>query len=162
MNLHIHLVFATKYRRYVFTKQILDALKIIFPSVCNDFDADLAEFDGEKYHVHLLITYPPKVSISRSVNSLKGVSSRLIRKKKYSSIPSLLWGMLSGLLLILLQVVGVHLFLLSNSTLNNRIRLTEKIIIFDPYITVLKDGVLRVGLINRRTEAARNCRFCYF
>ena len=56
--------------------------------------------------------------------------------------------MLSGLLLILLQVVGVHLFLLSNSTLNNRIRLTEKIIIFDPYITVLKDGVLQVGLIN--------------
>ena len=150
MNLHIHLVFATKYRRYVFTKQILDALKIIFPSVCNDFEADLVEFDGEKYHVHLLITYPPKVSISRSVNSLKGVSSRLIRKKKYPSIRSLLWGMLSGLFLILLQVVGVHLFLLSNSTLNNRIRLTEKIIIFDPYITVLKDGVLRVGLIKKR------------
>ena len=148
MNLHIHLVFATKYTRYVFTKQILDALKIIFPSVCNDFEADLVEFDGEKYHVHLLITYPPKVSISRSVNSLKGVSSRLIRKKKYPSIRSLLWGMLSGLFLILLQVVGVHLFLLSNSTLNNRIRLTEKIIIFDPYITVLKDGVLQVGLIN--------------
>ena len=145
MNLHIHLVFATKYRRYVFTKQILDALKIIFPSVCNDFEADLVEFDGEKYHVHWLITYPPKVSISRSVNSLKGVSSRLIRKKKYPSIRSLLWGMLSGPFLILLQVVGVHLFLLSNSTLNNRIRLTEKIIIFDPYITVLKDGVLRVG-----------------
>ena len=92
MNLHIHLVFATKYTRYVFTKQILDALKIIFPSVCNDFEADLVEFDGEKYHVHLLITYPPKVSISRSVNSLKGVSSRLIRKKKYPSIPSMLWG----------------------------------------------------------------------
>ena len=91
MNLHIHLVFATKYRRYVFTKQILDALKIIFPSVCNDFEADLVEFDGEKYHVHLLITYPPKVSISRSVNSLKGVSSRLIRKKKYPSIRSQLW-----------------------------------------------------------------------
>lgn len=153
MNLHIHLVFATKYTRYVFTKQILDALKIIFPSVCNDFEADLVEFDGEKYHVHLLITYPPKVSISRSVNSLKGVSSRLIRKKKYPSILSLLWRggeILSGLLLILLQVVGVHLFLLSNSTLNNRIRLTEKIIIFDPYITVLKDGVLRVGLIKKR------------
>ena len=92
MNLHIHLVFATKYTRYVFAKQILDALKIIFPSVCNDFEADLVEFDGEKYHVHLLITYPPKVSISRSVNSLKGVSSRLIRKKKYPSILSLLWG----------------------------------------------------------------------
>ena len=92
MNLLIHLVFATKYRRYVLTKQILDSLKIIFPSVCNDFEADLVEFDGEKYHVHLLITYPPKASISRSVNSLKGGSSRLIRKKEYPSILSLLWG----------------------------------------------------------------------
>ena len=90
--MHIHLVFATKYTRYVFTKQILDALKIIFPSVCNDFEADLVEFDDEKYHVHLLLTYPPKISISRSVNSLKEVSSRLIRKKKYPSILSLLWG----------------------------------------------------------------------
>ena len=146
--MHIHLVFATKYRRYVFTKQILDALKIIFPSVCNDFEADLVEFDGEKYHVHLLITYPPKVSISRSVNSLKGVSGRLIRKKKYPSIPSMLWGgeMLSGLLLILLQVVGVHLFLLSNSTLNNRIRLTEKIIIFDPYMGLLQNSLFLRGI----------------
>ena len=91
MNLYVHLVFVTKYTRYVFTKQILDALKIIFPSVYNDFEADLVEFDGEKYHVHLLITYPPKVSISRLVNSLKGVSSRLIRKKKYPSILNLLW-----------------------------------------------------------------------
>lgn len=145
--MHIHLVFATKYTRYVFAKQILDALKIIFPSVCNDFEADLVEFDGEKYHVHLLITYPPKVSISRLVNSPKGVLSRLIRKKNIPPFLACYGGMLSGLLLILLQVVGVHLFLLSNSTLNNRIRLTEKIIIFDPYITVLKDGVLRVGLI---------------
>ena len=82
--MHIHLVFATKYPRYVFTKQILDALKIIFPSVCNDFEADLVEFDGEKYHVHSLITC--------LVNSLKRVSSRLIRKKKYPSIRSMLWG----------------------------------------------------------------------
>ena len=92
MNLHIHLVFATKYTRYVFTKQILDALKIIFPSVCNDFEADLVEFDGEKYHVHLLITYPPKVSISRSVNSLKESIEPSYSKKKYPSILSLLWG----------------------------------------------------------------------
>ena len=87
----VHLVFVTKYRRAAFTKQILDALRVIFPSVCNDFEADLVEFDSEKYHVHLLITYPPKVSISRLVNSLKGVSSRLIRKKKYRSIRSQLW-----------------------------------------------------------------------
>jgi putative transposase len=37
-------------------------------------------------HVQLLVNYPPKVAISSLVNSLKGVSSRLIRKKQYPSI----------------------------------------------------------------------------
>jgi putative transposase len=91
-NLHVHLVFVTKYRRNVFTQAILDDLKIIFDSVCHDFDAVLVEFDGEDDHVHLLVHYPPKISISSLVNSLKGVSSRMIRKKNYPSIAKKLWG----------------------------------------------------------------------
>ena len=90
-NLHIHLVFLTKYRRSVFTKAVLEDLKEIFASVCQDFEAELVEFDGEKDHVHLLINYPPKVSVSRLVNSLKGVSSRPIRKKRYACIQDKLW-----------------------------------------------------------------------
>ena len=90
-NLHIHLVFVSKYRRSVFTKAVLEDLKEIFASVCQDFEAELVEFDGEKDHVHLLINYPPKVSVSRLVNSLKGVSSRLIRKKRYACIQDKLW-----------------------------------------------------------------------
>lgn len=84
--LHAHLVFVTKYRYGVFTKTILDDLKEIFASVCRNFEAELVEFDGEDDHVHLLVVYPPKVAISSLVNSLKGVSSRLIRKKGYPSI----------------------------------------------------------------------------
>lgn len=90
-NLHIHLVFVTKYRRFVFTKAVLEDLKEIFASVCQDFEAELVEFEGEKDYVHLLINYPPKVSVSRLVNSLKGVSSRLIRKKRYACIQDKLW-----------------------------------------------------------------------
>ena len=90
-NLHIHLVFVTKSRRSVFTKEVLEDLKKIFASVCQNFDAELIEFDGEKDHVRLLINYPPKVSVSRLVNSLKGVSSRLIRKKRYVCIRDKLW-----------------------------------------------------------------------
>jgi putative transposase len=90
-NLHVHLVFVTKYRRNVFNKHILNDLNEIFLKVCNDFEAELIEFDGEDDHVHLLINYPPKVSISTLVNSLKGVSSRMIRKKDYSLIKQKLW-----------------------------------------------------------------------
>ena len=90
--MHVHLVFVTKYRRGVFTKEILDELYLIFSIVCADFEADLVEFDGEDDHVHLLVNYPPKVAISKLVNSLKGVSSHLIRKKDYPSIRKKLWG----------------------------------------------------------------------
>ncbi|MCP2041174.1 putative transposase [Neisseria sp. HSC-16F19] len=91
-NLHVHLVFVAKYRRQVFTKEILDDMRGIFESVCTDFEAQLVEFDGEDDHVHLLVNYPPKVSISKLVNSLKGVSSRMIRQKNYPSIKQKLWG----------------------------------------------------------------------
>lgn len=90
--LHVHLVFVTKYRKRVFTKQILSEMEEIFQDVCKDFEAVLVEFDGEKDHVHLLVNYPPKVAVSRLVNSLKGVSSRLLRKKGHPSIFKYLWG----------------------------------------------------------------------
>ena len=90
--MHVHLVFVTKYRRHVFTKAILSDLREIFQSVCKDFEAVLVEFDGEKDHVHLLVNYPPKVSVTRLVNSLKGVSSRMIRKKNYPMLRKCLFG----------------------------------------------------------------------
>ena len=79
--IHSHLVFVTKYRRGVFRQEHLDSLHRILADVCKDFDAELIEFNGERDHVHLLINYPPKVALSALVNSLKGVSSRLLRKE---------------------------------------------------------------------------------
>jgi putative transposase len=90
--MHVHLVFVTKYRREVFTKEILNDLQGISSGVCNGFEAELVEFDGEDDHVHLLVNYHPKVAVSTLVNSLKGVSSRMIRQKKYPTIRKKLWG----------------------------------------------------------------------
>jgi len=77
--LHAHLVFVTKYRRKVFDGDALQRLQAIFEKVCLDFQAQPVERNGEAEHVHLLIHYPPKHSVSSLVNSLKGVSSRLLR-----------------------------------------------------------------------------------
>jgi len=80
-KLHVHLVFVTKYRKKVFTNEILKDLETIFKDVCQDFETEIIEMNGESEHIHLLLNYPPKVSSSKLVNSLKGVSSRLIRKQ---------------------------------------------------------------------------------
>ena len=49
--------------------------------MCRDFECELVEFNGETQHVHLLVNFPPKVALSRLVNSLKGVSSRYMRQE---------------------------------------------------------------------------------
>ena len=79
-DLHVHLVFVTKYRHDVFTSEHLTALEHVFADVCRSFDCRLEEFNGETDHVHLLISFPPTVELSRLVNSLKGVSSRIMRR----------------------------------------------------------------------------------
>ena len=78
--------------RGVFSKEILDDLRGIFAAVCNDFEAELVEFDGQHDHVYLLVNYHPKVAVSRLVNSLKGVSSHMIRQKPYPGIGKKIWG----------------------------------------------------------------------
>ncbi|PLY15525.1 MAG: IS200/IS605 family transposase [Sedimenticola sp.] len=79
-NLHVHLVFVTKYRRHVLDGDAIKHLRDIFAKVCMDSEAELVEVDGEDDHVRLLVNYPPKVAVSHLVNSLKGVSSRMLRK----------------------------------------------------------------------------------
>ena len=79
--LHAHLVFVTKYRRHVFSKEVLDDMRGVFASVCADFGAELVEMDGEDDHVHLLVNYPPTTPLTKLVNSLKGVSSRRLRQR---------------------------------------------------------------------------------
>ncbi|WP_079047759.1 IS200/IS605 family transposase [Streptomyces hirsutus] len=80
-NLHAHLVFVTKYRRGVFTDDMLTRCEEVMRDVCAGFEAELREFNGEADHVHLLVHYPPKVALSKLVNSLKGVSSRYLRQE---------------------------------------------------------------------------------
>jgi len=73
--LHVHLVFVTKYRRKVLTEAAHETLREIFARICQEFEARLVEANGEDDHVHLLVEYPPKMALSKLVNSLKHVSS---------------------------------------------------------------------------------------
>ena len=129
-------------------REILEDLRTIFSAVCQDFEATMQEFDGERDPVHLLITYPPKVAISRLVNSLKGVSSRLIRKKHCPPPSSEHCGVVVfGLRVILRARQEVpHSPSFDNILSNKRLRSNRFVVA--PYIPALNDGVLRRILIN--------------
>lgn len=58
---------------------MIGQLREAFESACEKLECDLVEMDGEADHVHLLVSYPPKLAVSVLVNNLKSVSSRRIR-----------------------------------------------------------------------------------
>ncbi len=91
-NLHVHLVFVTKYRRKVLTKRVMKIIASSFSSVANDLEFTIDEVNGEQDHVHLLLRYSPNASVSKIVNILKGVSSRMIRKTSYPEVVKNLLG----------------------------------------------------------------------
>jgi putative transposase len=74
-------VFVTKYRRKCFTGAMLERLREIVLGLCQDWDAELIEMNGEPDHVHLLLGLNPKCSLSVLANNFKTVTSRLIRKE---------------------------------------------------------------------------------
>ena len=89
-DIKVHLNCVTKYRKSVFTGEGLNIIEASFRSVAmrvrrfnpppDDTRAKMnfvvLEFNGEANHVHALIEYPPKLSISQIANAVKGVSSR--------------------------------------------------------------------------------------
>ena len=92
-KLCVHLVFTTKYRRKVMTPEILDEMKTTLKETAVKLGCTPLEINGEADHVHLLLRFPAYSSVSSLVNSLKTVSSRMIRKNH----PDILHGGRTGL-----------------------------------------------------------------
>ncbi|MCC5664541.1 IS200/IS605 family transposase [Nostoc sp. CHAB 5784] len=85
-SLNIHLVLVTKYRKKVINQAMLKRLQEIFENTCTKWRSKVTEYNAESDHVHLVISYPPDVEVSKLVNNIKTVSSRLIRKEFHEHV----------------------------------------------------------------------------
>jgi putative transposase len=81
-ELTVHLVCGTKYRRKLFDASALEWLQQHARRVFAKMHCQLLACDGEADHLHLLVEYPPKLSVSVMVNAFKGTSSRLLRQAR--------------------------------------------------------------------------------
>lgn len=81
-NLRAHLVFITLSPGKVFDAAAKTRLQELFAGVCSDFGAELLAMHSGSDQVQLDISYPPKIAVSNLVNSLKGASSRVLRKER--------------------------------------------------------------------------------
>nr|UWX38835.1 IS200/IS605 family transposase [Aeromonas salmonicida subsp. salmonicida] len=89
---NVHLVFVTKYRRGVFTKEMLERTEAIMKETCEQMDCELLEFGGEDDHIHMMVSVHPKLAISNLVSKLKGKSSYMIRREYWDRVKTMLWG----------------------------------------------------------------------
>jgi len=74
------LVFVTKYRRKVLTSDGIATLHEAMRRVAAEMSFVIVELNGDEDHLHVVVRYPPKLSVSKIVNHLKGVSARRYRE----------------------------------------------------------------------------------
>ena len=81
-NLRYHLVFTTKYRRSIFnTDEKRQEMKDLLQSIAKNKEIQVVNLEVMPDHVHLLLSFPPKLAASSVVKSLKGTSAREWFKK---------------------------------------------------------------------------------
>src|SRR5215216_6414044 len=71
-EIHLHLVWVTKYRRAVLAGEVGTRLRELIRQICAQEDVVILQGHVAKDHVHLFVSIPPQVTISRLVQRLKG------------------------------------------------------------------------------------------
>lgn len=77
-NCKYHIVFAPKYRRQVIYEKIYRDIGVILRKLCEQKGVEIHEAEFCKDHVHMLVSIPPKLSVSQFMGYLKGKSSLMI------------------------------------------------------------------------------------
>ncbi len=80
-SIKLHFVFVTHYRRKAITAAMLERLREMMSQVCIKMKCELIEFSGEADHVHALVDFHPKNSVSAVAGSLKAATSRCMKKE---------------------------------------------------------------------------------
>ena len=80
-NCKYHIVFALKYRRQVIYGKIKGDIGQIIRKLCEWKGVEIVEAEACPDHIHMLVSIPPKISVSSFMGYLKGKSSLMIFDK---------------------------------------------------------------------------------
>ena len=84
-QLTVHLVWSTKYRYKVLQGEIQVRCRDLIRQSCDSLDVTILKGVVSKDHVHLHVSYAPKLSISELVRRLKGRSAKILLEE-YSEL----------------------------------------------------------------------------
>lgn len=80
-NCKYHIVFAPKYRRQVIYGKIKKDIGLMLRKLCEYKQVEILEAEACRDHIHMLVSIPPKYSVSQIMGYLKGKSSLMIFEK---------------------------------------------------------------------------------
>lgn len=90
-QLHVHLVWSTKYRYGVLRGDIQIRCRELIRQSCDSLDIQILKGVVSQDHIHLHLSYPPKLSISEILKRLKGRSAKILLME-YSELKKRYWG----------------------------------------------------------------------
>ena len=73
-----HIVFAPKYRRQIIYGKYKRSIGEILRELCERKGVEIIEANACRDHIHMLVSIPPKISVSSFIGYLKGKSSLMI------------------------------------------------------------------------------------
>src|SRR5712691_7253561 len=77
-EIHLHLVWTTKYRKPVLVGEAATRVRDLIREICGIHDVKIMKGHVSKDHVHLLVSIPPQVTISRLLQWLKGKTAHKV------------------------------------------------------------------------------------
>ena len=90
-DLKIHVVWITKYRKPVLFGDVAVRVRDLIREICKSLDVEILKGHVSNDHVHLFVSIPPQLSVSKMVGRLKGKTSRKLLAE-YRKLAKQFWG----------------------------------------------------------------------
>ena len=90
-EIHLHLVWTTKYRKPVMTGEVALRLRELVREICGQHEVKIMKGHVSKDHVPLFVSIPPQVPISRLVQWLKGKTANRLMAE-FAHLRKAFWG----------------------------------------------------------------------
>ena len=86
-----HLVWAPKYRKWILRGDIRKRVEEMFAEIAENHDIEIDTMEVAEDHVHLFVSFPPRLSISNVVGKMKSISASVIFRE-HPEVKRELWG----------------------------------------------------------------------
>ena len=90
-RLHVHLCWCTKYRKVILVGDLANRMRDLTRQICSDMGVEILSGVVSRDHVHVLISMPPQISISKLVQRVKGKTSFKMQQE-FAGLRKQYWG----------------------------------------------------------------------